>query len=105
MLVPATALLSLLLFHRLIPDIAFCTKIPLAGCIFKESVKVRAAKSPPTTDDASLKLAPSYIGTNGSGIHTQNIGRLSQREKPISNGCGNGFFLCFSSCHQTCLCQ
>jgi hypothetical protein len=38
-LMPAT-LLSLPVFHRLIPVIILSSKIPLRGCVFKESVNV-----------------------------------------------------------------
>jgi hypothetical protein len=42
---PAPRLFALL--HRLIPVIVLSGKIPLRGCVFKESVKVCTPKSPP----------------------------------------------------------
>ena len=56
MLVPATRL-SLSFIHRLIPVIILSSKIPLRGCIFKESIKVCTPKSPSISDD----FAPDFV--------------------------------------------
>jgi hypothetical protein len=57
MLLPAAPLFPFL--HRLIPVIGLSGKIPLRGCVFKESVKIRTPKSPPFSDDFALDFAAS----------------------------------------------
>jgi hypothetical protein len=42
------------LIHRLIPVAVLSSKIPLRGCIFKESVKVCTPKLPSSTDNTPL---------------------------------------------------
>jgi hypothetical protein len=65
MLMPAASLFALL--HRLIPVIVLSGKIPLRGCVFKESVKVCTPKSPPFSDDFAPDFAAFDVFPHCSG--------------------------------------
>jgi hypothetical protein len=78
-LMPAPRLFALL--HRLIPVIVLSGKIPLGGCILKESVKVCTSKSPPFSDDFAPDFAAFYVFSHRSCAQAQHFGCLAEREE------------------------
>src|ERR1700735_5592252 len=83
MAVPCAPLLSPI--HRLIPVIVLSSKVPLRGCVFKESVKIRTSKSPPFSDDFSPDFAPLYVFPHRSCAEAKHCCRFAEREKVVSN--------------------
>ena len=78
-LMPPARLFSLL--HRLIPVIVLSNKIPLRGCVLKESVKVRTPKFPTFSDDFSPDFTAFYVFPHRSCAQAQHFGCLAEREE------------------------
>jgi hypothetical protein len=69
--------LSLSLIHRLIPVTIVSWKVPLTGCIFKESVKICTPKSPPFSYDFAPDFTTFYVFPHCSIAQPQHFGRLA----------------------------
>jgi hypothetical protein len=97
-LMPSAPLFTL--FHRLIPATILSTKVPVTGCVFKESVKVRTLKSPPPADDTAFNLSAMNVFTHGSRAELQYFRRLANRQQTLSDWCRCGFVFAHSGTSQ-----
>ena len=71
--------------HHLIAVIIPSSKIPVTGRVFKESIKVRTPKSPPSADDPPLNLATSNVFAYGPWIQPEHFRCLAKGEEVLSN--------------------
>jgi len=60
-------------------------KIPIAWCVFKESVKVCTPKSPAFADNASFDLSALNVFAHRSRIQLEDFRRVPEGEEALSN--------------------